>query len=201
MNVLIRFYYLLAKVSVSLGNLPLNLYPLLVHPGTRCQDDLFCCVVPASPLYPAQDQQDEWESQALNSCPSPSWGSPSSWLSSDLLCLISSIRSCTSQPWRDLLKVIHNAARMPGFWKALNADVKELNLCINVAHDMQVSVCHAFRKSNCMSNVTNQPHRVCLLLSVQTEKRGFQSVSAALNFLRNVHTVMSFTAFEILHSA
>lgn len=90
---------------------------------------------------------------------------------------------------------------MPGFWKALNADVKELNLCINVAHDMQVSVCHAFRKSNCMSDVTNQPRRVCLLLSVQTEKRGFQSVSAALNFLRNVHTVMSFTAFEILHSA
>lgn len=49
--------------------------------------------------------------------------------------------------------------------------------------------------------MTNHPHRVCLLLFVQTEGRGFQSVSAALHLLRNAHTVMFFTAFEILHSA
>lgn len=45
--------------------------------------------------------------------------------------------------------------------------------------------------------MTNHPHTVCLLLSVQTEGRGFQRVSAALHFLRNAHTVMFFTAFYI----
>lgn len=48
--------------------------------------------------------------------------------------------------------------------------------------------------------MTNHPHTVCLLLSVQTEGRGFQSVSAALHLLRNAHTVVFFTVFKILHS-
>lgn len=70
-------------------------------------------------------------------------------------------------------------------------------MCVNMANNTQVPVCHMFRKSSCIRNVTNQPW-YSMFTFICAEKEDFQCVSVALNFLRNAHTDMSFTAFEIL---